>query len=87
MSTHSRARPSHTARVAIPPGSEPWSGSVSPKQPTSSPDARPGSQRSRCASEPKSEIGCMTSDDCTDMHERYPESTCSTARAHSPYAT
>ena len=28
--------------ATIPPGSEPASGSVSPKQPTSSPEARPG---------------------------------------------
>jgi hypothetical protein len=41
------------ARVAIEPGSEPWSGSVRPKQPISSPVAIFGSQRCFCASEPK----------------------------------
>ena len=41
-----------TARVFIPPGSEPWSGSVSPKQPTHSPVASRGRNFSRCASVP-----------------------------------
>src|SRR2546426_2733296 len=34
------APPSRRARVFIPPGSEPWSGSVRPKQPTRAPVAR-----------------------------------------------
>mmetsp|Transcript_22897 Transcript_22897/g.67365 ORF Transcript_22897/g.67365 Transcript_22897/m.67365 type:complete len:287 (+) Transcript_22897:203-1063(+) len=82
--THSRAVASQTARVPIPAGSEPWSGSVRPKQPTASPVARRGSHSAFCSSEPKSESGCITSEDCTDMADRYPLSTCSTARAPSP---
>ncbi len=41
------------ARVTMLPGSEPWSGSVNPKQPTSSPEARPGKYLLRCAAVPK----------------------------------
>src|SRR5437867_1297611 len=37
--------PSRRARVSMPPGSEPWSGSVSPKQPITRPAAIPGRQR------------------------------------------
>mmetsp|Transcript_8791 Transcript_8791/g.17715 ORF Transcript_8791/g.17715 Transcript_8791/m.17715 type:complete len:320 (-) Transcript_8791:388-1347(-) len=87
LSRHSRASASHLARVVMPDGSEPCSGSVRPKQPIASPVARLGSHRCFCSSEPKREIGCITSDDWTDIAERYPLSTCSTARAHSPYAT
>ena len=41
-----------SARVTIEPGSEPWSGSVRPKQPTSSPVAILGRYLRRCASLP-----------------------------------
>ena len=41
-----------SARVVIEPGSEPWSGSVSPKQPRSSPLAILGRYLRRCASLP-----------------------------------
>ena len=58
------------ARVFMPPGSEPWSGSVRPKQPMSSPVASPGRKRWRWASEPYAWIGCMTRLDCTLMAER-----------------
>ncbi len=44
--------PSRTARVRMPDGLEPKSGSVRPKQPMASPVARRGSQWSFCASEP-----------------------------------
>jgi hypothetical protein len=40
------------ARVAIEPGSDPWSGSVSPKHPSDCPDWSRGSHFSFCASEP-----------------------------------
>ena len=40
------------ARVCIEPGSEPWLGSVSPKQPTHSPVASFGRYFWRCASVP-----------------------------------
>src|SRR5215475_4843005 len=64
-----------SARVTIEPGSEPWSGSVSPKQPTISPLASLGRYLRRCASDPYLKTGCITRDDCTDMAERKPEST------------
>ena len=41
-----------SARVIIEPGSEPWSGSVSPKQPTIAPVASLGRYLRRCASLP-----------------------------------
>ena len=47
-----QSSPSRRARVRIEPGSEPESGSVSPKQPISSPSAMPGSQRCFCSSLP-----------------------------------
>ena len=49
----SRKPPStERARVVMPPGSEPKSGSVSPKQPTASPLASRGSHSCFCASVP-----------------------------------
>jgi hypothetical protein len=66
------------------PGSEPWFGSVRPKQPIHSPVASLGRYFLRCASVPKSKIGSMTSEDCTLIIERYPESTRSTSRAIRP---
>ena len=44
--------PSGTARVSMPAGLEPKSGSVRPKQPITSPRAMGGSQRSFCLSLP-----------------------------------
>ena len=44
--------PSRRARVCMSPGSEPRSGSVSPKQPTAVPAAIRGSHSCRCSSEP-----------------------------------
>src|SRR6266513_2901641 len=41
------------ATVIMPAGFDPWSGSVSPKQPITSPDAIFGSQRRFCSSERK----------------------------------
>jgi hypothetical protein len=58
----------------MPVGFEPKSGSVSPKQPMSSPFAMPGSQRSFCASEPNAQIGYMQSEPCTEQKLRMPES-------------
>ena len=48
------AKPPSTlsARVVIAPGSEPWSGSVSPKAPTHAPVASFGRQRARSSSVP-----------------------------------
>ena len=45
--------PSGTARVSMPDGSEPWSGSVRPKQPISSPRDIFGRYFSFCSSLPK----------------------------------
>src|SRR5439155_189085 len=75
------------ARVFIAPGSEPWSGSVSPKQPTRAPVARRGSHCSFCASEPYAKMGNMTRPDWTDATERRPESPRSSSCMMSPYAT
>src|SRR4051812_42993344 len=58
------------ARVCIEPGSEPWLGSVSPKQPIHSPVASFGRYLLRCASVPNSWIGTITSEDCTLIIER-----------------
>ncbi len=58
------------AVVSIEPGSEPWFGSVSPKQPIISAEASFGRKRWRCSSVPKAWIGYITSDDCTDANER-----------------
>ena len=64
-----RRQPSRVrvARVAMPPGSEPWSGSVRPKQPTHSPLASLGRYFSRCSSLPKAWMGYITRLDCTLM--------------------
>lgn len=47
-----QSSPSRRARVVIEAGSEPWSGSVRPKQPIASPVAIDGSQRCFCSSLP-----------------------------------
>ncbi|CAB4958293.1 unannotated protein [freshwater metagenome] len=47
-----QSSPSRLAVVRMPEGLEPWSASVSPKQPSSSPVAMPGSHCWRCSSEP-----------------------------------
>ena len=52
------------------PGSEPWSGSVRPKQPMNSPEASLGRYFCFWASVPNSLIGTITSDDCTEAIER-----------------
>ena len=70
--------------MIIPPGSEPKFGSVSPKQPIHSPVASLGRNFCFCASVPNSLIGTITSEPCTLIIERKPESTRSTSRATSP---
>ena len=62
FTTHEPSRGSAVVRVA--PASEPASGSVSPKAASRRPEARSGSQRSFCASEPKRTIGIVPSDVC-----------------------
>ena len=66
--------PSFTATVVMPPGFEPKSGSVRPKQPIASPEASLGSQWRFCSSLPHSWIGHITSEPCTETKERRPES-------------
>jgi len=52
------------------PGSEPWFGSVRPKQPIDSPVASLGSYCCFVASLPNSKIGTITSELCTLIMER-----------------
>ncbi len=58
------------ARVIIEAGSEPWLGSVKPKQPIHSPVASLGRYFCFCASVPKALMGTMTSELCTLIIER-----------------
>ncbi len=60
-----QSSPSRRARVRMPAGSEPKSGSVSPKQPITSPAAIAGSQRCFCSSDPYRQIANMASEPCT----------------------
>ena len=69
----------------MPPGLEPKSGSVSPKQPIASPAAIRGSQVCFCSSLPNFQIANMASDPCTDTMLRTPESPASSSRQASPY--
>src|SRR6266513_1529529 len=61
--------PSRRELVRMPPGFEPKSGSVKPKQPIFSPDASFGIQKSFCCFDPYALIGYITSPDCTDAKE------------------
>src|SRR5215471_3412767 len=61
-----QSEPSRTAWVRIEAGSDPWSGSVSPKQPIASPAAIRGSHSSFCSSLPYFQIGNMASDPVGD---------------------
>ena len=79
--------PSRTARVAMLAGSLPAVGSVSPKQPISSPAAMPGSHRCFCSSEPNFAIALIASEPCTETKVRMPESPASSSIAARPYST
>ncbi len=68
-------------------GSEPWSGSVSPKQPMTSPAAIRGSHCCFCSSLPNRCTAYMASEPCTETSERMPESAASSSRQASPYCT
>ena len=72
------------ARVVMLPGSDPSSVSVRPKQPIHSPVASFGRYFFFCASVPNSLIGTITSEPCTLIIERKPESMRSTSRATRP---
>ena len=79
-----QSSPSLRARVRIPPGSEPWSGSVRPKQPTASPRPIAGSHSSFCSSEPQRQIAYIASEPCTETIDRMPESTASSSTQARP---
>ena len=79
-----QSEPSRRARVFMAPGSDPTSGSVRPKQPSSSPAAMPGSHRCFCSSEPKLQMANIASDPCTETMDRRPESAASSSVQASP---
>ncbi len=54
----------------MPPGSEPWSGSVRPKLPIACPAASFGRYCCLCASLPKTWIGSITNELCTLIIDR-----------------
>src|SRR5262245_25289874 len=75
------------AYVRIEPGSEPWSGSVRPKHPMTSPADMRGSHSYFCAAVPYFQMGYIASDPCTDTNDRRPESPASSSRQARPYET
>ena len=79
-----QSEPSRRACVRIAPGSEPASGSVSPKQPIASPRCIAGSQRSFCSSEPQRQIANIASDPCTETTLRTPASPASSSMQVEP---
>ena len=76
--------PSRLAEVFIAPGSDPASGSVSPKQPMISPLAIGGSHCCFCSSDPKAQIGYIASEPWTETKLRTPESPASSSRQANP---
>jgi len=72
------------AEGRIDAGSDPESGSVSPKQPIASPAASLGSQASLCPSDPHRQMANIASEPCTDTSDRSPESAASSSRHASP---
>ena len=82
-----QSEPSRRAVVRIAPGSEPASGSVSPKQPIASPACIAGSQRCFCSSVPQRQIANIASEPCTDTRLRTPASPASSSMQVRPYAT
>ena len=86
MPSRTQSSPSRCARVRMPAGLEPWSASVSPKQPMASPAAIRGSHSCFCSSLPKWWIANIASEPCTETSDRSPESPASSSRQASPYA-
>ena len=82
-----QSEPSRRACVRIVPGSEPASGSVSPKQPITSPECIRGSHCSFCSSDPQRQIANMAREPWTETRLRMPESPASSSRHVRPYAT
>ena len=79
-----QSSPSRRARVRIEPGSEPESGSVSPKQPIASPAAIRGSHSCFCSSEPQRQIANIASEPWTETRLRIPLSPASSSMQASP---
>ena len=79
-----QSEPSRRAWVRMPPGFEPKSGSVSPKQPIASPAAILGSHSRFCSSLPNRQIANMASEPCTETMLRSPESAASSSRQARP---
>ena len=79
-----QSSPSRRARRAHRAGSEPASGSVSPKQPIASPAAIRGSHCCFCSSEPQRWIANIASEPCTETRLRTPLSPASSSRQASP---
>ena len=82
-----QSSPSRLARVRMPAGLEPKSGSVRPKQPIASPAAIRGSQVCFCSSLPNFQIANIASEPCTETRLRTPESPASSSRQARPYET
>ena len=82
-----QSEPSRFAAVRIEPGSEPASGSVSPKQPIFSPTCIGGSQRCFCSSDPHFQIAYIESEPCTETRLRMPASPASSSWQTRPYIT
>ena len=70
----------------MPPGFDPWSGSVSPKHPIHSPVASLGRNFCFCSSDPYFQMGYITSELWTEAVERKPLSQRSSSCMISPYA-
>ncbi|GIU92623.1 MAG: hypothetical protein KatS3mg011_1529 [Acidimicrobiia bacterium] len=85
--SNTQSPPTRLARVRIPPGSEPASGSVNPKQPITSPEAIRGSQVCFCSSDPNFQIGNIANEPCTETNDLTPESPASNSRHANPYET
>ena len=80
-----QSSPSRRALVRIEPGSEPWSGSVRPKQPIASPVAMRGSHSCFWSSVPQRQIAYIASDPY--RHQRaHPESEASSSTQARPYS-
>ncbi len=79
-----QSSPSRTARVRMPAGLEPKSGSVRPKQPIAVPAASSGSHCCFCASDPYFQIENIDSEPWTETKLRRPLSPASSSRQASP---
>ncbi len=84
---NTQSEPSRFAIVRIEPGSDPASGSVSPKHPIASPACIAGSQRCFCSSEPHFQIAYIESEPCTETRLRIPASPASSSWQTRPYMT